>query len=63
MLKILLCLKDLKILFWEDFILFSLYVDKELGDEELILIIFQFEYVKEVFELVNGDEVFELVSF
>lgn len=55
MLKILLCLKDLKILFWEDFILFSLYVDKELGDEELILIIFQFEYVKEVFELVNGD--------
>lgn len=39
MLKTLLCSKDLKILFREDPISLSLYVDKELGDEELILTI------------------------
>lgn len=62
MLKTLLCSKDLKILFREDPISLSLYVDKELGDEELILTIPQLEHVKEAFESVNGDEVPELAS-
>lgn len=66
MLKTLLCSKDLKILFREDPISLSLYVDKELGDEELILTIPQLEHLRKRWNRLTGtyevQEVPELAS-